>query len=144
MSTSSSPDPRTVNAVVDALHAAAAQADGARYFALFAEDAVFIGTDATERWTLAEFRVYAEPLFAQGRGWTYTPLERHVRIAPGGDVAWFDERLHNATYGETRGSGVLRLLDGRWRIAQYVLSFAVPNAAAPRVVDVIRTSPGEH
>ncbi len=123
--------------VLDALHDAASKADGARYFDLFTPDAVFIGTDATERWSLPAFRAYAEPYFAQGKGWTYVPQERHVDVR--GDCAWFDERLDNAKYGATRGSGALtRGADGRWRVAHYVLSLAVPNEKAARVVDVIR------
>lgn len=126
-----------VEALLDGLHAAAARADGEGYFALFEPDAVFIGTDASERWTLAEFRAYAEPHFARGNGWTYEPVERHVRVD--GDVAWFDERLVNAKYGETRGSGVCRRDGGgTWRVAHYVLSFAVPNDAAGDVVERIR------
>lgn len=132
-------DRAAVGATLDALHEAAARADGARYFALFEPDAVFIGTDASERWSLAEFRAYAAPHFDAGRGWTYEPVERHVRLDAAGGVAWFDERLSNAKYGETRGSGVCtRGDDGRWRIAHYVLSFAVPNDAAGDVVDAIK------
>jgi uncharacterized protein (TIGR02246 family) len=134
------PDSADVNAVLDALHAAASRADGDRYFALFAPDAVFIGTDATERWSVDDFRTYAGPLFAQGRGWTYSVLERHVRRDTSGAVAWFDERLENSAYGETRGSGVLRRIEGAWRIEQYVLSFAIPNGVAKSVVDVVRSA----
>ena len=99
-----------VAAAIDALHAAASRADGAAYFALFTPDARFIGTDASERWSLAEFRAYAEPYFARGRGWTYTPVERTVTLAPVQClcVAWFDEVLDSESYGVTRGSGVLR------------------------------------
>lgn len=131
-------DEAAVRAVLDDFHAAAAAADGARYFAHFAPDGVFVGTDATERWTVEEFRAYAEPHFSEGRGWTYRPVERHVRVAPAGDVAWFDERLLNDAYGETRGSGVLRRIGGTWRIEQYVLSFAIPNETARDVVDLVR------
>ena len=129
-----------VAAAIDALHAAASRADGAAYFALFTPDARFIGTDASERWSLAEFRAYAEPYFARGRGWTYVPVERTVTIAPieCRCVAWFDETLDSRSYGVTRGSGVLRLTDDGWKIEQYVLSFAVPNDKAAGVVDVIR------
>ena len=42
--------------------------------------------------------------------------------------------------GETRGSGVMRLTDDGWKIEQYVLSFAVPNAAADAVVEAIKVS----
>ena len=44
----------------------------------------------------------------------------------------------NESYGETRGSGVLRLTGDGWKIEQYVLSFAVPNDKARQVVEVIR------
>ena len=127
-------------AVIDALHAAASSADGAAYFALFAPDARFIGTDATERWSLAEFRAYAEPYFARGQGWTYTPVERTVTLAPIQCmcIAWFDEVLDSESYGVTRGSGVLRKTRSGWKIEQYVLSFAVPNDRARAVVEAIR------
>ena len=129
-----------VAAAIDALHAAASRADGAAYFALFAPDARFIGTDATERWTLAEFRAYAEPYFARGQGWTYTPVERTVTVAPIQCmcIAWFDEVLDSQSYGVTRGSGVLRKTRAGWKIEQYVLSFAVPNDRARAVVEAIQ------
>lgn len=129
-----------VAAVIDRMHAAASRADGADYFAQFTPEARFIGTDAGERWSLEAFRAYAEPFFARGQGWTYEPHDRVVNIAPIACrcVAWFDERLENASYGETRGSGVLRQTDDGWKIEQYVLSFAVPNDAARDVVAVIR------
>jgi hypothetical protein len=126
------------DATLDALHAAAARADGPAYFALFAPRAVFVGTDATEHWDLAAFRAYAEPHFSKGQGWTYTPIERHVSLADGGDVAWFEERLQNSKYGETRGSGVLVRDGDHWLVAQYVLSIPVPNELAPKVVELIR------
>ena len=132
----SSPD-----ATLDALHDAASRADGGDYFALFTPDAVFIGTDATERWDLAAFRAYCEPYFSRGQGWTYVPVERHVVRGPAGDVAWFDERLHNEKYGETRGSGVLVRQAGGWRVAQYVLSMPVPNELATDLVERIRALP---
>lgn len=129
---------KAIEATLDDLHAAASEADGARYFAHFAPDAFFIGTDAGERWTVAEFKAYAAPHFAKGQGWTYAPVERHVHLAADGRTAWFYERLTHAKYGETRGSGVLVMREGRWRVAQYVLSFAVPNARAGAVVEAIK------
>ena len=129
-----------VGAVLDRLHATASAADGVAYFDLYTPDARFIGTDATERWSLEEFRAYAEPHFSAGRGWTYEPTARTVSIAEIDCrcVAWFDEVLESASYGTVRGSGVLRLTDDGWKVSQYVLSFAVPNDDAEAVVDVIR------
>lgn len=129
--------------VIDRLHDAASRADGAAYFDLFTPDARFIGTDAEERWTLAEFRALYQPYFDSGRGWTYRVVDRTVMVAdiPCRCIAWFDEVLDNDAYGTTRGSGVLRLTDDGWKIEQYVLSFAVPNDRA-RAVTVLIRDPG--
>jgi ketosteroid isomerase-like protein len=129
-----------VNRVVDDWHEAAAQADEARYFAHAAPDFVFLGTDATERWDLASFRAFAHPYFAKGTAWTFVPQTRHVALSPDGTVAWFDESLSSASYGECRGSGVLRRIGGEWKIAQYNLTIPIPNALAKEFVARIRAT----
>ena len=125
-----------VEAVLDAFHDAAALADGEAYFGAMAEGSVFLGTDATERWDREAFRGYADPYFSQGRGWTYKPIERHVYVR--GEVAWFDERLWNEKYGESRGTGVLRRFAQGWRIVHYSLTFPIPNAISGEVTKQIR------
>ena len=117
----------SIDEILDKFHQAASEADGDLYFSLFAEDAVFIGTDATERWSVDEFKAFAEPYFSKGRGWTYTKTERHIDLALSGNTAWFDEMLWNDTYGTCRGTGVLIRTDGGWRISQYNLSIPIPN-----------------
>lgn len=129
-----------IDQVLDDFHDAASKADEARYFAHFAKNGIFVGTDASERWTVSQFRAYAHPHFSKGRGWTYATLERHVDLAEDGKTAWFYERLHNAAYGEARGSGVLVIEKGHWRIAQYVLSFPIPNAIASPVLKLVQAS----
>lgn len=124
--------------VLDAFHSAAARADEEAYFALLAPNAVFLGTDATERWDKAAFRAFAHPYFAQGKGWTFTPRDRHVDLSRDGRVAWFDELLDSATYGECRGTGVLEKLDGGWKIVQYHLTIPMPNDLAKELVARIR------
>jgi uncharacterized protein (TIGR02246 family) len=123
------PSDRTaaVSAVLDDWHAAAAAADESRYFAHFTGNAVFLGTDGTERWTREEFLRYAHPHFAKGKAWTFTPKDRHVAFSPDGRVAWFDEALSTPNLGPCRGSGVLLLEKGEWKIAQYNLSVPIPN-----------------
>ena len=133
-------DERGAAATLDALHLAASKADGDRYFALFAEDGVFLGTDATERWTVEQFKAYALPFFEQGRGWTYSSTKRHIFVSIDGTTAWFDERLYNESLGDTRGTGVLVLRDGTWKIAQYNLTIPVPNELASDLVARIRDS----
>jgi ketosteroid isomerase-like protein len=127
--------------VLDAFHAAAAAADEEAYFALFAPDAVFLGTDATERWGVAAFRAFAHPHFASGKGWKYVPRGRAITFADDGDVAWFDEMLDHEKYGELRGTGVLVKREGAWKVAQYNLTFTVPNAVAPEVVALRKPAP---
>ncbi len=123
---------------LDDFHDAAAVGDAARYFARLPDDAVFLGTDAGERWTGAEFRAFALPYFRRGPAWTYVPLRRDVTVADGGAVAWFDESLDNAAYGACRGSGVLERRDGRWVLRQYHLTMPVPNDLAREFVQRIR------
>jgi pimeloyl-ACP methyl ester carboxylesterase len=120
--------------ILDDFHHAAAAADAGRYFGHFTADAVFLGTDAGERWTVEELRAYAAPHFSKSNGWTYVASERHVDLSADGRVAWFDERLQNEKYGELRGSGVLERQAEGWKIAQYNLSFPVPNDEAPELV----------
>lgn len=133
---------RDILSTLDRLHAAASNADESAYFALYAPEAVFIGTDASERWNKEEFRAYAKPYFDQGKGWTYTPRpgSRHITIVPGtqGGVAFFEELLDNAKYGTCRGTGVVRKIDGNWRVCQYHLTFPVPNDLAPQVTALIK------
>src|SRR4029450_13353458 len=126
-----------VAAVLDGLHAAAASGHAEKSFAAFAPDAVFLGTDATERWTLPEFRKYAHPYFAKGKAWTYKATARWIAFAPDRSVAWFDELLASPHMGPCRGSGVLVLSGGTWKIAQYNLSIPIPNDLAAGVTKQI-------
>ena len=67
--------------MLDDWHKAAATADEARYFSHFASDAIFLGTDKTERWDLRAFQTFAHPFFAKGKAWNFTPVRRDVRWA---------------------------------------------------------------
>jgi ketosteroid isomerase-like protein len=128
-----------VDRLVDDWHRAAAEADETRYFGHMTSDAVFLGTDATERWDRAAFRAFAHPYFERGKAWTFVP--RHRNVVVDGNVAWFDEVLDSATYGECRGTGVLRWQDGTWKIAHYNLTIPIPNALAKEFVARIQASP---
>jgi hypothetical protein len=121
---------KAVDAVLSSFHQAASDADGDLYFGHLVEGAVFMGTDATERWSVEELEAFARPYFSEGRGWTYTKTQRHVYVAADGLTAWFDEMLWNETYGNCRGTGVLVRTDNGWRIAQYSLSIPIPNDLA--------------
>lgn len=119
------PSMADVSRVLDDWHDAAANADEERYFSHFAEGGVFMGTDATERWTVPQFRAYAHPHFAKGKAWSFRSTRRDVTVR--GDVAWFDEDLATPNLGPARGSGVLIWDTERWKIAHYNLSVTIPN-----------------
>jgi len=118
---------RDIDHVLDDWHDAAAHADETRYFDHLAADAVFLGTDATERWDKAAFLAYSHPHFAKGKAWTFRSTRRAVRVDASSGLAWFDEDLDTVGLGPARGSGVLRFEDGAWRIVLYNLAITVPN-----------------
>ncbi|WP_206486509.1 nuclear transport factor 2 family protein [Thalassotalea sp. G2M2-11] len=123
---------------LDNFHQAASEADFERYFSLLAEESIFLGTDATERWTKQQFAEYVKPYFARGQGWTYVSTERNFSPIAGTNLVFFDELLENDNYGQCRGTGVLRLNNGQWQILQYNLSVMVPNQLAKSVVSLIQ------
>jgi ketosteroid isomerase-like protein len=128
----------SIDAMLDDWHDAAADADEPRYFRAMSPDFVFLGTDATERWDLDAFRAFSHPYFEKGKAWTFVPRERHVILSPRGDVAWFDEKLDSATYGDCRGTGVVRRINDEWKVAHYNLTIPIPNDLAKTVVEMIR------
>jgi len=132
------PHEQQISAVLDDFHAAASEADSDRYFGHFTSDAVLIGTDATERWSLEEFRPHLKPILDQGRGWTYTMTSRHVFCSKDQRTAWFDEMTQNEKLGECRGTGVLVWEESVWKIAQYHLTIPIPNDLAHEFVTKIR------
>jgi|SRR6056300_1100058 len=131
-------------AVLDSLHRYASEAALEPYLGLFTEDGVFLGTDRSERWPMAEFAPYVAARFATGTGWTYHPAERQLAFSEDGTLAWFDEVVVGTRMGPCRGTGVLRKTAEGWRIAHYSLTLLVPNDLAPGVVDRIDAYEQEH
>ena len=129
-----------INAVLDEFHDAAAAGDWARYFALMSDDGVFLGTDAGERWPKSEFQRYAQA----SDGWVYRPTERNVDVTFDGMSAWFDELLDSQSYGTSRGTGILVKSAEGWRIAQYHLTFPIPNALVREITDQIKVFEAEN
>lgn len=122
-----SPGEQAAAAVLDGWHLAAAQADESRYFSHLAKDAVFLGTDPTERWTKAAFQAWAHPIFQRGKAWTFKTTRRAITLSQDGRTAWFDEDLATPNLGPARGTGVLTREGDRWLIQQYSLSIPIPN-----------------
>ena len=125
--------------VIDDFHDAAAHGDKDRYLGHMTDDGVFMGTDEWERWPKnPEFTDYVGSRFANGSGWTYRSVERIIRIADSADMAWFDEVLFSEQNGRFRGTGVLRLQDGEWKIAHYAMSFLILNENWEEVIELTK------
>ncbi|HBY85830.1 MAG TPA: protein with SnoaL 3 domain, NTF 2 superfamily [Colwellia sp.] len=131
-------DEQSIETVLNSFHQAAADAKAKPYFDLLSQDAVFLGTDATERWSKDEFKAFVEPYFSQGKGWLYTPVERNISLIKQGQIAFFDELLFSESYGTCRGSGLLVKTDQGWKISQYNLSIPMPNGVAKALVKQIK------
>ena len=114
-----------IDALLDGLHRDAHEGNFQTYFARYSSDAVFLGTDKTERWTIEEFKTYAKPAFADGHGWTYAVVERNWE--GGGNTRWFDEILFNEKLGHCRGTGVVQLINGEWKNSPLCLNHARPQ-----------------
>lgn len=127
-------DINQINAVLDSYHTAAANGDWTTYFDLMSDDGVFLGSDASERWSKLEFQAYARAT----QGWVYTPQTRHVNLTPDGDSAWFDEILRSESYGTSRGTGVLIRTTEGWKLSQYHLTFPIPNDLADQITTQIK------
>jgi ketosteroid isomerase-like protein len=125
--TSSSDNSKTeLNTLIDNWHRAAAEAKGDAFFGFMAPDAIYIGTDASERWTKDQFVSFAKPYFDKGKAWDFKSYDRDLHVTSQGDCAWFSESL-TTWMGVCRGSGVLRKTTEGWKIEQYHLSVTVPN-----------------
>ena len=120
-----------INALLDGLHQDAHEGNFQSYFDRYTSDAIFLGTDKTERWSIEEFKAYAKPAFADGNGWSYSVVERNWEGV--GDTRWFDEILFNEKLGHCRGTGVVQLIEGEWKILHYALTMLVPNEIAAEV-----------
>lgn len=124
-----------INTVLDDWHKAAAEANAKQYFGALTDDAIFIGTDATENWNKKEFEAFAKPFFDKGKAWDFKPLERHIYLSKDQKTAWFDELL-DTWMKVCRGSGVMVKVGNEWKIQHYVLSMTVPNDNTNEVIKI--------
>ena len=115
-----------IHQFIDQWHLAAAHANADIFFGSMAENSIYIGTDATERWTKATFITFAKPYFDKGKAWDFKPYDRDLHVTSNGRYAWFSELL-TTWMGVCRGSGILVKTKEGWKLEQYHLSVTVPN-----------------
>lgn len=119
-------DTVAIHKFIDNWHLAATQADANAYFGAIADNGIFIGTDATERWNKKQFLTFAKPHFNKGKAWDFKAYGRSVHVSNDGKFVWFSELL-TTWMGVCRGSGILENTTQGWKIQQYQLSVTVPN-----------------
>ena len=133
--TDAAKDKQLIAAMLDSFNVAAGKANYQAYFNFYTSDAIFIGTDATERWDKTQFMVWAKPYFDRGRAWNFKALERHIYLNAKGDLGWFDELLQTQMK-ICRGSGVVVKQGNTWKVQQYVLSMTIPNSKVDSIVAI--------
>jgi ketosteroid isomerase-like protein len=126
--------------LIDSWHQAAAEADETVFFDLMAEDAVYIGTDASERWSREELREWSVDYFERESAWSFKPYDRHFYFSKNGHVVWFNELLET-WMGTCRGSGVMQKHRDGWKIKHYHLSVTVNNARIHDFIELVRNDP---
>lgn len=117
---------KKVNEVLTNWHSAASKAKFDDYFNLMDEESVFIGTAPGERWTKKEFMAFSKPHFDKGKAWDFKLVKRNVYFSKDNKTAWFDEVL-DTWMKDCSGSGVLKKVKGKWKIAFYDLHVLMEN-----------------
>lgn len=121
-----SADQQKINSLMDAWHKAAATADEDVFFGSMAENAIYLGTDDSERWLRDDMKEWSKEYFDRDSAWDFTPSAREIYFSEDGQTAWFEEKL--ATWmGPCRGSGVVSMINGEWKLRHYNLAVTVPN-----------------
>ncbi len=124
------PDEELTRFVLDSLinewHHAAAIADRKSFFGFMTKDAVYIGTDTSERWQRDEMEDWSSQYFERSSAWTFTPISRNITFGPVKNIAWFDELL-DTPMGVCRSTGIVECIDDKWKLVHYQLSLTLPN-----------------
>lgn len=125
-----------LNKLLDQWHLAATNANGSAFFEFMDSDCIYIGTDASERWSKKEFVKFAKPYFDKGKAWDFIPIERKFYFSGNKKITWFNETL-NTWMGICRSSGVVEKSAGKWKLKHYHLSVTVPNEKIKEFIKLV-------
>jgi hypothetical protein len=126
----------TIDQLISNWHQDASNANLGGYMRLMDSSFVYVGTDASEKWTKDEFSTFCKPYFDQNKTWDFKSIDRTINISADQNSAWFYEILQTHM-GTCRGSGILELKNKQWKLRQYVLSLAIPNEKMSEVKKLI-------
>lgn len=131
-----SSDLTAITHTLDEWHAAASLGDSSGFFSRMTPDAVYIGTDATERWTRTSMGKDLGKHFDGKKAWHFIASNRHYAATGNPNVIHIDENLQT-WMGPCRGSGLVRKINGKWYISLYNLANTVPNAHIKEYVSLL-------
>jgi len=132
-----SQDTAAINNLVNGWHKAAAKADEAIFFGSMSDDAVYLGTDESERWLKPDFMTWSKKYFDRESAWDFKPLSRNVQFSDDKKTAWWDEKL-DTWMGVCAGAGVATLPKDGWKIRHYQLAMMIPNEKVKSVLEVLK------
>ena len=135
-------DEQEVHRFMDAWHQAAANANATVFFGSMDEEAVYVGTDASEVWPKEAFVKFAKPYFDKGKAWSFQSIKRNVYFSEDNKTAWFDETL-DTWMGVCRGSGILKKQGRDWKVKHFVLSVTVPNEKIGSFIKLVQEDTGK-
>lgn len=116
-------------------HSYAAKANFDGYFGFMNDNFIYLGTDPGERWTKETFAGFSRPYFDKGKGWDFKTNWRNWYFSADKKTAWFEESL-DTWMEECRGSGVLVLENGEWKIAHYNLTVLIENGKIEEFIEL--------
>lgn len=132
-----------IHQLLDNWHQAAAVADEEVFFNSMTADAIYLGTDASERWLRDELKEWSAKYFAKESAWAFKPHDRHIYFTNDNSTAWFDEKL-DTWMGDCRGSGVVQKTPEGWKIKHYNLAVAVPNETINGYIELLKKAPAKN
>ncbi len=112
--------------VIDNWHKAAAVGDSVGFFSLMTPDAIYLGTDETERWDRTSMGKDLGKYFNGKKAWKFIPYNRIYTSLGSKNFILFDECLQT-WMGPCKSTGRLTRVKGQWKISYYNLNVAVPN-----------------
>jgi hypothetical protein len=127
----------TMNVFLNKWHNDVAKYDYDSYFDFMSEGFIYLGTDPGERWTKASFSEYCKPYFERKSTWDFKTNWRNWYFSDDQSIAWFEESLETQME-ECRGSGVLKKVNGEWKIAHYNLSVVIENSKMKKFIKLRR------
>lgn len=132
-------DELQIGQLLDNWHNAAATADEAVFFGSMTSDAIYLGTDKTERWLRDELKEWSAKYFERESAWAFKPFDRNIYISEDGKMAWWEEKL-DTWMGVCMGSGVLSKTSQGWKIRHFHLGVTIDN---DKIQDFIKLAEGK-